>query len=245
MSSEEGLSSLLAFTNPWEIVLLLAGFVLARVAVAPVAPTRRWRAYVLEFVDSGIIAVLLIFCIVRPFLLQAFLIPSGSMHPTLLEGDRIFVNKAVYFLREPKHGEIVVFHAPVWADPLRRDFIKRVIGVPGDRICVHDGRVYRNGAPLDEPYVAAPPAYVWPMEDKVVLQPKEPPLNLVSNGEITVPAGHVLVFGDNRNESNDGHIWRAEGANGIDYPCPFVPRANIIGKALFAFWPPTRLGVVR
>lgn len=245
MYGEQGLSSLLAFTNPWEIVLLLAGFVLLRVAVAPVASSRRWRGYVLEFLDSGIIAVLLIFCIVRPFLLQAFLIPSGSMHPTLLEGDRIFVNKAVYFFREPRHGEIVVFHAPVWADAQRRDFIKRVIGLPGDRISVHDGKVFRNGVPLDEPYVAEPPGYTWPAFDYVVLAPKGQPLRLVANGEITVPKGHVLVLGDNRNESNDAHIWHAEGADGLEYPCPFVPRENVIGKALFTFWPPGRVGIVR
>ncbi|MCX7598206.1 MAG: signal peptidase I [Armatimonadetes bacterium] len=245
MYGEQALSSLLAFTNPWEIVLLLAGFVLVRVAVAPVAPSRRWRGYVLEFLDSGIIAVLLIFCIVRPFLLQAFLIPSGSMHPTLLEGDRIFVNKAVYFFREPRHGEVVVFHAPVWADPQRRDFIKRVIGLPGDRISVRDGKVFRNGVPLHEPYIAEPPGYTWPTFDYVVLKPRGQPLKLALNGEITVPKDHVLVFGDNRNESNDAHIWHAEGADGMEYPCPFVPRQNVIGKAILTFWPPGRVGIVR
>jgi signal peptidase I len=245
LQTEQGLSSLLAFTDPREIVLLLAGFVLARVAASPLSPSRRLRAYVLEFVDSGIIAILLIFCIVRPFLLQAFLIPSGSMHPTLLEGDRIFVNKAVYFIRDPRDEEVVVFHAPVWADPMRRDFIKRVIGVPGDRIAVHDGHLYRNGAPLDEPYIAEMPDYAFPSGDRVLLQPGGEPMGLVSNGEVTVPKGHIMVMGDNRNESNDAHIWHAQGADGMEYSCPFVPRENVIGRAVLDFWPPGRLGLVR
>ena len=244
MSLEQGLPSLLAFTNPWEIVALLALLVALRLAAAPLSPTRRWRGHILELADSGIIAVLLIFCIVRPFFIQAFVIPSGSMHPTLLEGDRIMVNKLVYFFRSPKHGEVVVFHAPEWADPLRRDFIKRVIGLPGDRISIHSGYVFRNGQPLDEPYIAEPPMYEWPTTDFYILRPLDKP-RPIHGGEITVPNGYVFVLGDNRNASNDGHAWQAIASDGRDYPCPFVPRENIIGKAMFIFWPPGRLRAVR
>ncbi len=245
MTGEQGLSSLLAFTNPWEIVLLLAGFIAVRLAVAPLDAAKRSRAYSLEFIDSGIIAVLLIFCIVRPFALQAFLIPSGSMHPTLLEGDRIFVNKMVYFTRWPKHGEIVVFHAPPWADPQERDFIKRIIGLPGDRVAVHDGKVFRNGQPMDEPYIAEKPDYDWPTDQFAILKAGGKPMPLIHDGEITVPQDMVLVFGDNRNQSNDGHAWRAMGSDGNSYPCPFVPKERIIGRAMFIFWPPGRLAVTR
>ncbi|MCD6351929.1 MAG: signal peptidase I [Armatimonadetes bacterium] len=199
----------------------------------------------MELIDSGILAVLLIFCIVRPFFIQAFLIPSGSMHPTLFEGDRIMANKLVYLVRHPQHGEIVVFHAPVWADPQRRDFIKRVIGLPGDRISVHDRMTFRNGQPLDEPYIAEAPEYVMPEGEYVVLKPGGEPLRLAANGELTVPPGYILVFGDNRNESNDAHAWRALGSDGLLYPCPFVPIENVIGKAMFIFWPPGRVGLVR
>jgi signal peptidase I len=247
MSSDQALSSLLAFTNPWEIALLLLGLVLLRALIiyAPAPGLVRWRGYIIEFADSGIIAVLLIFCIVRPFFIQAFLIPSGSMRPSLLEGDRIMVNKLVYFLRPPRHGEVAVFHAPPWADPQRRDFIKRIIGLPGDRVRVHNGRLYRNGVPVEEPYVEQPVLYEWPTSPYVVLAPAGQPLPLVENGELKVPEGYVLVLGDNRNESNDAHFWRAVGADGLEYPCPFVPRENIIGKAMFIFWPPERAGLIR
>lgn len=245
MGSEEGLGSLLAFTNPWEIVLLLAALVGMRLAAAPVPSARRWRGYILELADSGIIAVLLIFCIVRPFFIQAFLIPSGSMHPTLLEGDRIMVNKLVYFFRSPRHGEVVVFHAPPWADPLKRDFIKRVVGLPGDRIAIHGGRLIRNGQPVNEPYIAEPPMYEWPISEYFLLRPMAEPVRLGDGDEAVVPEGYVLVLGDNRNASNDGHVWHAVAADGHEYPCPFVPRENIIGKAMFTFWPPQRIGIVR
>jgi signal peptidase I len=235
----------LAFTNPWEIVGLLALFVVPRLFIAPAAPHSRWRSYALELIDSGILAVLLIFCIVRPFFIQAFLIPSGSMRPTLYEGDRIMVNKLVYLVRPPRHGEIVVFHAPPWADPARRDFIKRVVGLPGDRIAVRDRTTYRNGQPLEEPYIAEAPLYVMPEGDYVVLQPRGQPVRLVENGELIVPPGYILVLGDNRNESNDAHAWRAVGADGCLYPCPFVPIENVIGRAMFMFWPPSRIGIVR
>ncbi|MGD9518659.1 MAG: signal peptidase I [Armatimonadota bacterium] len=244
MLSDEGIANLLSFTNPWEVVALLAAFVVPRLLVAPVSPSRRWRAYVLELIDSGILAVLLIFCIVRPFLIQAFLIPSGSMHPTLYEGDRIMVNKLVYLTRPPRHGEIAVFHAPPWADPQRRDFIKRVIGLPGDRIAVRDRTTYRNGQPLNEPYIAEAPLYEMPESDYVLLEPEGEPLRLVEDGELKIPPGYILVLGDNRNESNDAHTWRAEGSDGFQYPCPFVPVENVIGKAMFLFWPPHRLGAV-
>lgn len=245
MTGEQGLSSLLAFTNPWEIVALLGGLVLLRLAVAPLDAARRSRASALEFIDSGIIAVLAIFCIVRPFALQAFLIPSGSMEPTLMVDDRIFVNKAVYFFRLPEHGEIIVFHAPPWADPDQRDFIKRVIGLPGDRISVHDGKVFRDGQPLDEPYIAEQPEYTWPSGKYALLKSGGRPLPLIHDGEITVPKGMVLVFGDNRNESNDGHAWQAIGSDGVAYPCPFVPEERIIGRSMFIFWPPGRVGLTR
>lgn len=222
----------------------MAGLVLVRLAFAPIK-SRNLRAGILEVVDSCLLAVLLIFCIVRPFVVQAFLIPSGSMHATLLEGDRIFVNKMVYFTRWPKHGEIVVFHAPPWADTQERDFIKRVIGLPGDRIAVHDGHVYRNGQMIEEPYVAEQPDYEWPTGEYALLKNGGQPQPVIHDGEITVPQDMVLVFGDNRNQSNDGHAWRAMGADKMSYPCPFVPIERIIGKAMFIFWPPGRVGAAR
>jgi signal peptidase I len=188
------------------------------------ADYRSARAFVLELADSALIAVLLVFCILRPFAIQAFFIPSGSMENTLLTGDRILVNKAVYFLREPHHGDIVVFRAPKAASPDRKDFIKRVVGLPGDRLQVHDGKLWRNGQPQDEPYIKEPPDYAWP-----------------DVGEVTVPPGTLLVMGDNRNDSNDSHRWEEMLPDGTIQPAPFVPRENVLGKATVIFWPPWRV----
>jgi len=93
-------------------------------------------------------AMAVVFLLIRPFVLQAFFIPSGSMRPTLLENDRILVNKFIYFFREPQRGDIVVFVSPPNADHEQKDFIKRVVAGPGDRIFVADDHLYRNGQPL-------------------------------------------------------------------------------------------------
>lgn len=189
---------------------------------------RQQRATLLEALDSVLIALLLVFCILRPFVIQAFFIPSGSMENTLLINDRILVSKFTYFLREPRHDEIIVFRAPVQTGEKHKDFIKRVIGLPGDRIAVHDGKLWRNGQPIDEPYIREEPLYEWPEE----------------GGEVTVPPGSLLVMGDNRNCSNDSHRWEQLGADGTIQPAPFLPRENVLGKALVIFWPLTRIRVL-
>lgn len=220
---------------------------------------RKHKPGILELLDSLLIALLLVFCILRPFVIQAFFIPSGSMLDTLQIQDRILVNKFVYFMREPSHGEIIVFRAPPWADPGKKDFIKRVIGLPGDHIAVHDGRVWRNGAPLDEPYIKEPPRYNWPVlgQDRfapgvmvdassggrdweVVLRDG----SLGRVGEVVVPPRAVLVMGDNRNDSMDSHAWWRMQANGEVQAMPFVPRENVLGKARFIFWPLFRVRLI-
>ena len=104
-----------------------------------------------EIVESALIAVVLVFLIIRPFVVQAFYIPSGSMRPTLLESDHILVNKFLYRFHEPRHGDIVVFKSPPGAsnDGQERDFIKRLIGAPGDVIRVTPGYVMINGTKYD------------------------------------------------------------------------------------------------
>jgi signal peptidase I len=104
-----------------------------------------------EIVESALIAVVLVFLIIRPFVVQAFYIPSGSMRPTLLESDHILVNKFVYRFHEPQHGDIVVFKSPPGAsnDGVERDFIKRLMGTPGDVIHITPGYVMINGAKYD------------------------------------------------------------------------------------------------
>ena len=225
-----------AFENTWCIVGLIVLTVGLRVLFARHDVLRSHRPVILEVLDSLLIAVLLVFCILRPFVVQAFYIPSGSMEPGLQQGDRLLVNKFVYFFREPKVGDIVVFDAPpnaLYQDSTKqkKDFIKRVVGVPGDHIAVRENRLYRNGVPVVEPYIKEAPTYGWPD----VTDP---------HAEVVVPPGHLLMFGDNRNDSNDGHLWRTMNPDGSSEPSPFLPRANVLGKATFTFWPWYRVGVL-
>lgn len=220
----------LAFDNPWEVIGLIGVIVVLRVIVPRLSALgRSTRATILEFVDSGLIAALLVFCLLRPFVIQAFFIPSGSMEPTLLVNDRILVNKFIYFFRDPKPGEIIVFNAPPAAQSGDKDFIKRVVGVPGDRLCVHDGALYRNGQRVLEEYIAEPPTYTWPNP----------------GGCIEVPDNCLVVMGDNRNDSNDSHRWgHWDPITGRWISEPYVPRENVLGKAMLIFWPPQRIRIL-
>lgn len=225
----DGAQTLLAFDNPWHIVGLIGAIVAIRVAVPRIEMDTSLRATILEFVDSGLVAALLVFCLLRPFVIQAFFIPSGSMMPTLQTGDRILVNKFTYFFREPEVEEIVVFNAPPAASPVDRDFIKRVVGAPGDELCVTDGALHRNGERIVEDFIAEQPRYVWPREGSCV----------------RIPEGNYVVMGDNRNDSNDSHRWEAiNPTTGQVEPRPYVPRENILGEAMVIFWPPQRIRVL-
>lgn len=166
-----------------------------------------------DFLESIALAVGVVVAVVNPFIIQAFLIPSGSMIPTLQVGDRIMADKFIYYIRDPQRGEVVVFRAPPQADTLQRNFVKRLIGLPGDVVEVRDGEVFVNGQPLKEPYIYEPPYYQF--------------------GPYKVPPGHYFVMGDNRNDSNDSHIWGP------------LARDRITGRALFIWWPVKRWGIVR
>ncbi len=132
-----------------------------------------------------------------------------SMEPTLNNGEFIIINKLAYKFGSPSIGDVIVFHYP--RDPTQ-EYIKRVIGLPGDQVKVSAGEVYVNGKKLTEPYIAQPPRYY---------------------GEWVVPAGGLFVLGDNRNNSSDSHNWGD------------VPMGNIIGKALFVYWPPDQWGFIQ
>ncbi len=207
----------LAFDNTWHVIALVWGLLLVRVAVPRLQRLRPRRGAILEIVDSLLVAVLLVFLILRPFVVQAFWIPSGSMEPTLQLNDRLLGNKFIYFFEEPKYGDIVVFVSPPQADPHRKDFIKRVVGLPGDRLSVWGGKLYRNGEAVEEDYIAQPMFYRFPTH----------------GDEYVVPAGHLFVMGDNRNSSNDSHKWGP------------LPRQNVLGKAFCIFWPPPRVRLLR
>ena len=202
--------------SPWKIVEIVA-LLFALRFVFTAWKQSPYRELIVELADSGLVAFALVFLLVRPFVIQAFYIPTGSMRPTLEEYDRILVNKFIYHLNKVRRGDVVVFRAPDSAvgPSSQRDFIKRVVGLPGDRITIRSGEgVFINGDQLREPYISEDrvPAYDW--------------------GPEKIPTGQYLVLGDNRNNSNDSHHWGT------------LPRSQILGKAMAIFWPPGRLGLV-
>ena len=147
--------------------------------------THSWWLEALQTVGLSIVLALG----VRTFVAEARYIPSGSMLPTLEINDRLVIEKISYRFHPPSRGDIVVFHPPAAAGEqfAKEAFIKRVIGLSGETVEVKNGSVYIDGSPLTEGYIEAPPTYYLAPE--------------------TVPEGAYLVFGDNRNNSDDGHVW--------------------------------------
>ena len=181
-----------------------------------------------EYFESIVIAVILALFI-RTFVVQAFKIPTGSMEENLLIGDHLLVNKFVFGpdgsrlaqallpMRDVHRGDVVVFKYP--EDP-ERDFIKRVIGLPGETLEVKDKRVYINGNRLDEPYVhyLEPPAAPSEYHEVTSFDLRE------RYGPVKVPADKYFVMGDNRDNSQDSRYWG------------FLPREYIKGRALMIYW---------
>ncbi len=141
---------------------------------------------VVEYLVILLVSFALVFGFVRPFVMEAFWIPSGSMIPTLQINDRVLVNKFIYRFTEPERGDIVVFQSVDSAD---QDLIKRVVGVPGDEIAVRNGKLFVNGEPQKEPYT----------------NKKFPDVSFFAR--ITVPKDHVFVMGDNRGNSQDSRVF--------------------------------------
>jgi signal peptidase I len=173
-------------------------------------------------------------------LVQAFVVPTGSMESTLLIGDHLFVDKMAYAppgplsgkllpYSEVKRGDIIVFRYP---PDIRQNYVKRVVGVPGDRLKVVNKALYLNGKKLDEPYTQHVRPYVDPYADNFPSDPnmfvdpaaREMLANSVRDGEVVIPEGHYFAMGDNRDNSADSRYWG------------LVPRANIVGKPTIIFW---------
>jgi signal peptidase I len=175
-----------------------------------------------EYAEAAVIAIILALFI-RTFVVQAFKIPSGSMEPTLLVGDHILVNKFLYGIKipfinktlipisEPERGDVIVFIYPV---DRSKDFIKRVIGIPGDEIKIVDRTIYVNGEPYKDEH-----GYYSNTERGFAGKGNENPF-----GPITVPEDHLFVMGDNRNHSYDSRFWG------------FVPMEDVKGKAFIIYW---------
>lgn len=204
------------------------------------------RNELFEWIKSLVIAVVL-FLVIRTFLVQAYTIPSGSMEETLLVGDYLMANNAIYgaripltdlnvpAIREPQHGDVVVFR-PAYNDPVI-DVVKRVIGEPGDTIQMIDRAVYRNGERLDEPYVeqsylpdeplpaSGPTSFRWHLQhlpESVSEQDYRPTRD--NWGPLIVPGDSYLLLGDNRDQSLDSRY------------VGFIPRDVIRGKAMFIYF---------
>jgi signal peptidase I len=174
-------------------------------------PPRKKSGGALEYLVILLISFALVFGFVRPFVMEAFWIPSGSMIPTLEIGDRVLVNKFIYRFTEPKRGDIIVFRS---VDNPKEDLIKRVVGLPGDKIAVRRGSLIVNGEPQKEPYT----------------NKKLPDRSFYA--KTIVPQEHVFVMGDNRGNSADSRVFGP------------LPRKNIEGEAFLRFWPPHRIGVL-
>ena len=216
----------------------------------PSSRDRLVRTFGTDVIGSlqSLLGTIVIAVFVITFVVQAFQIPSESMENTLLVGDYLLVNKLCYGgqgLGDPlmpyqtiARGDIIVFHYPV--DP-KQHFVKRVIGLPGERLRLVNKKVLINGKPLDEPYVhfLEPPNGVFHdpnsmfrdnfprvdipaigLEGKWWLQMRK----LVEDGQLIVPQGHYFVMGDNRDDSQDSRYWG------------FVPVENIIGRPLLIYW---------
>jgi signal peptidase I len=140
-----------------------------------------WGRFALDIIETLILAVILFLGINA--ISARVRVDGFSMRPTLEDGEFVLVNKLSYRFSEVQRGDIIVFHFPMNPD---EELIKRVIGLPGDRVVVQDGRVFVNGRELNEGYIAAAPLY---------------------SGEWTVSEGHLFVLGDNRNDSSDSHSW--------------------------------------
>ncbi len=185
------------------------------------------KSTVREYFESIVIAVILALFI-RTFVVQAFKIPTGSMENNLLIGDHLLVNKFVFAptssgvertvlpIGEIHRGDVVVFKYP---EEPERDFIKRVIGLPGDTVEVREKRVYVNGSPLDEPYAhyLQPPQSGSSMHEVTSIDVRE------RYGPVTVPADQLFMMGDNRDNSQDSRYWG------------FLPREYVKGRALVIY----------
>lgn len=183
---------------------------------------RKWQGYkksirkeswlkwlVVELAETLLVALPLAL-LVRHFVIQTSVVPTPSMVPTVMVGDRLFVNKYIYRFTDPERGDLVVFRLP----GEENDWVKRCIGLPGEEITIKDGSVYINGKLL-----------IIPGVNVLRSSDTQPP--------VVVPPNSYYVLGDNRGNSNDSRIWG------------FVRKQDLLGEAVFTFWPLNRMRVIR
>jgi signal peptidase I len=248
--------------TPLELLALIALFAIVRVAIsirpaAPVAagdgdeprraPSARTvlREYLDAFIVAGLVALFLI-----TFVVRTFFIPSGSMEPTLQIHDVLLVNEFEYRFTKPHEGDIVVFPPPI---PSSNDFIKRTVGLPGDQLRVHQGVVYRNGVAMAEPYTEDRPNYELEVKNYGVYvdgTPLDPafaniPPRARWSAPDRIPDGCYLMFGDNRNNSQDSHVWGfAQPSGTFQGGQRKGEKASFTGHAFLLFWPLSRIRIL-
>jgi len=241
---------------------LIAVFAVARFALSirPLAADEAKSsavAVVREYLDAFIVAGLAALFLIT-FVIRTFYIPSDSMVPTLIRQDVLLVNELDYRLHAPNSGDIAVFTPPIEA--AGNAFIKRVIGVPGDTLRVKDGIVYRNGKALDEPYENMQPAYeldikhygIWVDNGDGTERPLDPRVANVPpksqwQSPDRIPDGYYFMMGDNRNNSDDSHVWGFAQTHGPFAAGPLAAKhvqSGFSGRAFLIFWPLNRLRVL-
>ncbi len=191
-------------------------------------PLMKKKSLLKEWVESIIVALLLAM-VIRAFVIQAFKIPTGSMRPTLIEGDLILVNKFIYGARipftdnrlpalsEPKRGDIIVF---IFPQDRKKDFIKRLVGLPGETVEIKSGTIYINDKPILDNVFSQ--RYYYNRGDFGL-----------ENKKVIIPKDSYFVLGDNRGSSMDSRYWG------------FVPKKDLLGKAMVIYFPPQRIRIIK
>ena len=173
-------------------------------------------SFILDLVETVVIA-LAIFVLIYLFLFQPHQVSGSSMYPNFEDGEYLLTDKISYRLREPKRGDVVIFTAP---QDTEHDYIKRIIGMPNESVKVESGKIFINGAILNETYL---PSHFSTFPGAFTAQGQT----------IFVPADQYFVLGDNRNNSSDSRAWG------------FVPKKNLVGKISFRYWPVDHLGKIQ
>jgi signal peptidase I len=244
--------------TPLELLALVAVIAVARLLLSiPLLVARsrgRTKALAHEYLDPFIYAGLAAWFLIT-FVARTYYIPSGSMEPTLAIGDVLLVDKFEYRFHAPHEGDIVVFPPPL---PSPDDFIKRVIGLPGETFRITHGTVFVDGTALREPYVMQPPEYDLVVRNYEIYvndgggwTPLDPTrANIPPRSDWTapnrIPPHCYIMLGDNRNDSEDSHIWGfAEDAGTFASGPRKGEAAGFTGRAFLIFWPPSQARVLR
>lgn len=173
----------------------------------------KWKNWGEPFVVAAVLALL-----IRTFLVGPYKIPTGSMRLTFIEEDRIFADKISYRFRKPRRGDIIIFKSPI--EP-KKDFVKRLVGLPGDKVEIKQGKLIINGKIQEKPPFSQ--HYYYNRND----------WDYGKEGQvIEVPEGSFFALGDNSAQSNDSRNWG------------FIPVKNVVGKAVCIWWPPKRVKLV-